>query len=182
MTLDSPQRRVSPRALTGRILAINGAVFVVVGALIGGYVLLTSTSLLALKLLAPIFLGIGLLELLVGLVLWLLPGGQSPASTVANQYYTALEQQDYLMAFQCLDPLMGSPLSEPITQARFSERAQAYDAEHGRVVSYALTGVQANPGQRLYTIKVTRASGTYKTRLHVAKQGYDWKITGFDRF
>ena len=78
---------------------------------------------------------------------------------------------------------MGSPLSEPITQTHFIEKIRAYDAENGRVISYFLSGVQANRRSRLYFLKVTRDSGTsYRNRLRVAKQGGEWKITGFDRF
>lgn len=183
----SQQRSVSPRALVGKVLALNGAIFVGIGALIGGYILFSlsgaaqETVLVTVaKLLAPIFGGVGVLLLLVGLVLWLLPGN-SPASNVVNQYYDALTRQDYSTAFQYLDPFMSTPQGT-LTSAWFTQRAQAYDAENGRVIRYALAGVQANPGKRLYTIKVTRERSTYRTRLRLIKQGYDWKIAGFDRF
>jgi hypothetical protein len=192
MDSTSRRRRVNPRALVGKIMLFNGVVFVAISMLLGGYTLFshmgtTSTGgnsiSMVTGLLALIFAGVGLLEGLVGLVVWLLPGGDSPPANVVNRYYAALENQDYSMAFQYLDPSMGGPLGQMITQAGFIERAQAYDAEHGRITNYSLAGVQANPSKRVFTIKVTRGSGaSYRTQLRLTKQGYDWKIVGFDRF
>lgn len=181
MALDTRQRRVRPTALVGMIFIINSAVFIVVGVLLGAYVLATSTPLLALKLLAPIFLGVGLLELLAGLLLRLLPG-DSPTANVVNQYYAAFANMDYMTAFQYLDPSMKTPQGQPITPDWFVQSAQACDAEQGSVTGYRLSGVQANPGIRRFTIKVTRERGSYKNNLFLQKQGADWKIIGFDRF
>jgi hypothetical protein len=177
--------------LVGKILVFNGAVFVSLSVLLGGYTLFSqigspstqgnSISMVT-GLLAVIFAGGGLLEGLVGLLLRLLPGGDSPPATVVNHYYAALENQEYAAAFEDLDLSMGTPLGQTITQAQFIERAQAYDAEHGRVTNYALAGVRANPSRRMFTIKVTRGSGTYRANLRLAMQGSAWKIVGFDRF
>src|SRR5260370_25281629 len=136
----SRRRRVNPRALVGKILLFNGVVFVGISMLLGGYTLFsqmgtTSTGGNSIStvtgLLALIFAGVGLLEGLVGLVVWLLPGGASPPANVVNHYYAALENQDYSTAFQYLDLSLGGPLGQIITQAGFIERAQACDAEHG---------------------------------------------------
>lgn len=191
MELASRRQRINPRALVGRIFLINGLIFIGISILLGGYVLVSHASAtsthgntveMVLVLLALIFAGVGLLEALVGLLLRLLPGSVSPATSLVNQYLTALENQDYATAFQCLDLYMGSPLGQTITQSEFIERAQAYDAEHGRITGYALAGVQINPSRRVYTIKVTRGSGAYRTRLRLSGQGYNWRIVGFDRF
>ena len=184
------RRRVNPRALVGKILLFNGVVFAGISLLVGGYWLFSHIGTTSTRgnsistvagLLALIFAGVGLLEGLVGLLLWLLPG-DSPPATVVNQYFAALENQDYATALQYLDLSMVAPFGQIITQAEFIERAQAYDAEHGRVTDYALAGVQANPSKRVFTIKVTRWSGAYRTQLRLAKQGDAWKIVGFDRF
>ena len=179
----SRRRRVNPRALVGKILLFNGIVFVGISVLLGGYTLLSQGNSISTVtgLLALIFAGVGLLEGLVGLLLWLLPGGDSAPATVVNQYYTALANQDYAAAFQYLDLSLVGPLGHMITQAEFIERAQAYDAEHGKITNYSLAGVQANPSRRVFTIKVTRWSGAYRTHLRLTKQGYNWKIVGFDR-
>ena len=191
MELASRRQRINPRALVGKILLFNGLIFLVVSALAGGYTLFAQVGATsphgngistATGLLAVIFAGVGVLEALVGLVLWLRPGGASPAATVVNQYYAALANQEYATAFQYLDPFPGGPLSRMLTQAEFIERAQAYDIQHGQITAYSLAGVQANPSQRVYTIKVTRGSGAYRTRLRLTRQGLEWKIVGVDRF
>ena len=118
----------------------------------------------------------------MSLLLWLLPGGDSPSANVVNKYYTALENEDYSTAFHYLDLSMGSSFGQMMTQAEFIKRAQAYDAQHGKVTNYSLAGIKANPSKRLFTIKVTRKGDTYRTQLRLMKQGYNWKIVGFDRF
>lgn len=184
------QRKASPRALTGKILAINGAVFVILAALLAGYILLSlpgraatqgSVLLLVAEILASVFGAVGLALLLVGLLLRVLPG-ESPAASVVNRYYTALENQDYTTAIQCLAPFMSMAQGQSFSPDWFIQAARASDSAQGQVTNYALAGVQANPGKRVYTIKVTRGSGSYRTRLRLEKQGYDWKIAGFDRF
>ncbi len=199
--MDSPSpRTVSPRTLVGKILLMNGVVFIAISLVIGAYTLYSHMSTTSSQpgtistvtgLLALIFAIVGLILGLVGLLLWLLPGSNSPPATVVHQFYTALENQDYTTAFQCLDLFIGTPWGQMMTpddfiekaQVEFINKAQEYDAQNGKITHYSLTGVQANPSRRLYTIRVTRLSrDSYKTRLRLMKQGYNWKIVGFDRF
>jgi len=191
MELASRRQRINPRALVGKIFLFNGIIFIVISALAGGYTLFSQAGAISTHgngistvtgLLALIFAGVGLLEALVGLLLWLLPSGVSPAANVVNLYYAALANQDHATAFQYLDPFLEGPLGHHLTQAEFSERVQAYDTEHGQITGYSLAGVQANPSRRVYTIKVTRGSGAYRTRLRLTRQGFDWKIVSFDSF
>lgn len=182
--MDPASRRgnVSPRALVGKILLFNGGVFLVVSALLGGYTLLAHPAPFMIGLLALIFTGVGLLEGAAGLLVWRFPGGESPTAMVVNRYYGALEAQDYASAYSCLDLTAGGFFGPRLTEAEFAKRAREYDAEHGPITSYGLSGVQANPGSRLFSIKVTRRGATYRARLTLAKQGAGWRITNFDRF
>ena len=133
-------RRASPRSLAGKILAINGAVFLVLGALLAGFILVALAEaasthrgcalLLVVEILAAVFGVVGIALLIVGVVLWRLPG-ESPAASIVNQLYTALERQDYMTAFQHLDPSMRTPQGQMITPAWLSQSAQAYDASRG---------------------------------------------------
>lgn len=190
MATASGQRTLSPRALVGKIFMFIGSLFLLIAVVLGGAGLFLASGatqtpepviVMVVRLLALIFGGVGLLMLLAGLVIWLLPGS-SAVSAIISQYYAALANQDYPAAFQHLDPNMRTPQGTPITPAWFTQRASAYDAEQGPITNYALAGVRANPGKRLYIIKVTRRSGSYRTQLQLEKQGYDWKISGFDRF
>src|SRR5260370_40520544 len=109
-------RRVNPRALVGKILLFNGVVFVGISLLVGGYTLFSQMGTTSTQgnsiwtvtgQLALIFAGVGLVEGVVGLVFWLLPGGDSPPAKVVNHYYAALENQEYSTAFQYLDLSLG---------------------------------------------------------------------------
>lgn len=182
--MDPAPRRgsVNPRALVGKILLFNGGVFLIVSALLGGYTLLARPAASVVGLLALIFAGVGLLECVAGLLVWRFPGGESPTAQVINRYYGALEAQDYAAAYACLDLTGGGFFGPRLTGAEFAKRAREFDAEHGPVTNFGLGGVQANPGSRLFTIKVTRRGGAYRARLTLAQQGAGWKITNFDRF
>ena len=177
-----PRRgNVNPRALVGKILLFNGAIFVVMSALLAVVTLLLKPSLPVTGLLAGIFAGVGLLEGVAGLLVWRFPG-ESATARVVNHYYAALERQDYAAAYQNLDLSLGSFFGEKITAADFAQRAQAFDAEYGPVTNFSLAGVRANPGSRIFLIRVTRRVGPYRTSLTLAQGAGGWKITGFDRF
>lgn len=181
--MDPASRRgnVNPRALVGKILLFNGAIFVVLSALLGAYTLLTQPASPVTGLLALIFAGVGLAEGAAGLLVWILPG-ESATARLVNHYYAALERQDYAAAYQDLDLALGSFFGETITESSFMQRAQAFDAEYGPVTNYRLAGVRANPGSRVFFIAVTRRAGPYRSTLMLAQGPGGWKITSFDRF
>jgi hypothetical protein len=187
MTPASQPKKFGPAALTGKVLALNGAIFIVLAALLGGYILLFQPSTapgrgnafgLVAGILAVVFAGVGLALVVVGLLLWRFAGA-SPSASVVNDFFAAMQKQDYTAAFQCLDANM--QLGQGQTPAHFVESAQTIDAAQGQVTKYALSGVQANRGRRIFTVKVTRLDGSYRTRLYVQQQGAGWKIVGLDR-
>ncbi|HEX9038953.1 MAG TPA: hypothetical protein VF808_18370 [Ktedonobacterales bacterium] len=173
---------ISPRALVGGILFINGAIFWAMAALLAVLALLVQPDASVLRLLALVFVGVGTLEALAGALVRLFPGGDSPTARLVNHYYAALARQDYATAYSDLDLAPGAFGGPTLIEADFARRAREVDAEQGLVTDYALAGVQANPGRRVFTISVTRGSGSYRARLTLARQGAGWKITGFDRF
>ena len=246
MILAFLNKKVSPMALTGGILAFGGAMFVVIGTLIAGSTLIslsgtvsaqgtilsctysggscqptvsfqtlsgklitfrssTSSSTFAPEksvtvryhpndpqdaqidswivngLLSSIFAGIGLVQLLVGLFLFLFARNH-PSADLINHYYLALDNQDYTTAFQHLNPSMKTPQGEPITQAWFIQRAQASDTAKGKVTNHTIRGFRLTSTRGNFTVKVTRGEQSYKVHLHVLKEGDDWKINGFDLF
>jgi hypothetical protein len=177
-----PRRgNVNPRALVGKILLINGVIFWIVSALLAAIAVFIRPAASVLMLLALIFVGVGLLEGAAGLLVWFFPGGESPTSRLVNRFYGALEAQDYAAAYACVDLTAGGFFGPRVTEAEFDKRAREYDAEHGPVTNYGLIGVQANPGSRIFTIRVTRRSAAYRARLTLAQSGAGWKITSFDR-
>lgn len=127
------------------------------------------------------FGGIGLLFLLVGggLLLW---RGDVPSARVVNQFYAAMQNQEYTVAFQYLNPGMKTGQGEPITPEWFIQRARAYDAERGTVTRYTLTGFHLKGATRDFALRITRAGQSYKNHLRVQKLRNEWTIVGFDVF
>ncbi len=184
MTQAPQQKKVNPMALTGKVLAVIGAVELLFGAVVAGVFVLLPLLMprsapgplgLVFGLLAGIFAGIGLVLLLVGVVLRGRPAN-SPSGNVVAAFQAALARQDYQTAFQYL-----AANTQPLTLETFTQRAQEADARLGRVTDYALSGIKTQSGSRYFTMKVTRAGGSYRATLRSQDYGSEWKILGFDR-
>lgn len=112
----------------------------------------------------------------------------SPAANTVNQYYTAMENQDYTTAYQYLDPGMSLTFqgaSQQISQSLFTAAAQAYDAQKGKISSYSITSTNLNSSTSAgstaaITVKVTRNGSSYDVHLQLKQEGSDWKIVSFD--
>lgn len=177
------QRKIDPMGLLGKIFASLGAVLVVVGLLIAALLGLFFPSPgfgFFLAILAGAW-GTGLIFVLVGLTFRLFFRNVRSA-IVVDRYLMSLANQDYLAAFQYLDPGTIERQNEPDAQSWFIRRTQAYDDEQGRISNYTLRAFNLNPLSARYTIKLWRGAGPYTVRLFLLKQGDAWKIAGFDRF
>ena len=112
----------------------------------------------------------------------------SPAVDTVNRYYMAMESQDYATAYQFLDPnisLTFQGASQQISQGLFTQAAQAYDTQKGKVSSYSITSTNLNSSASAgntaaITVNVTRNSGSYDVHLQLKQEGSDWKIVSFD--
>jgi hypothetical protein len=114
---------------------------------------------------------------------------------IADQYYTAIRNQDYAQAYTFLD----AKLTTSLTQEQFSTLARSRDVADGPVSKYTiapdldittiplpgeplpLVTPVGNPSQKV-TVTVMRAHGTsYPVHLQMRRAGKGWKITAFDR-
>jgi hypothetical protein len=106
--------------------------------------------------------------------------------TVANNYYGALQNKDYVGAYQYLQP-QGS--IQGMTQATFTQHAQSADAQYGTVRSYTTGTVSPVTSSNsalsfssfTVAINVVRIHQSYSVFLTLQKSGNDWKIVDFDR-
>ena len=180
--LTSQQRKIDPMGMMGKIFASLGAILVVIGVLIASLLGLFDSREFGFffEILAGVW-GTGLLFLLAGLA-QLLFFRNIRSAVVVDHYLIALVNQDYPAAFQYLDPGIITRQNELDTGTWFTQRAQAYDDEQGRMSNYALRGFSLNPTSARYTIKVRRNAEPYIVHLFLLKRGDTWKITGFDRF
>jgi hypothetical protein len=115
--------------------------------------------------------------------------------TIAEQYYAALRDQDYVRAYQYL----GASLTALLSRERFISLARQHDAEEGPVSSYTyapdlhvttiplageplpLITFTRDPAEHL-TVTVQRAHApSYLVHLLVRRVGKAWKISAFDR-
>jgi len=101
-----------------------------------------------------------------------------PAITV-NQYYSAVEKQDYNTAFSYtnLTVLNGQTL----TQELYTTTAQALDTAKGKVTNFSVGNVTTNNNIATVTVSVTRAgTPTYNVQLQLQQVNGTWKIISFD--
>jgi hypothetical protein len=96
---------------------------------------------------------------------------------VADQYYSAIKNQDYARAYSYL----GSLLKKAFSSGGFALEAQENEAAFGKVshFTYAATA-SGEPETAIMT--VTRTKGRpYPVHLELRQEGGVWKVTAFDR-
>jgi hypothetical protein len=104
---------------------------------------------------------------------------EPPPSQQAQDYYLAISVQDYTNAYSYLEPNMTASDGTALTQAKFTQEAQALDASEGTVTDYTAT---ADPNDATkVTVQVTRSKGkTYTVHLTFQQGDYQWVISSFD--
>jgi hypothetical protein len=106
----------------------------------------------------------------------------SPMTTVDN-YYTAVQSQDYATAYSYLsvDTLSLNGQRTTASESSYEQIATTLDNQRGLVTAYAVTSSNVSGDTATITVHVTRAGGnSYNVTLRLAKIGSDWKITDFD--
>ncbi|WP_052890800.1 DUF4878 domain-containing protein [Thermogemmatispora carboxidivorans] len=106
----------------------------------------------------------------------------SPDSTV-NDYYSAIQQQDYSEAYSYLEAdtltIQGKQISP--TESSFALAAQTIDQGAGTVTNYSITSSSTNGDTATIVVHVTRSSGVaYDVHLQLTKINSEWKITQLD--
>jgi len=132
--------------------------------------------------------GILLLACVGGIVAVVLAVNNSPAKTVSQQYYNAIQSQDYASAYSHLDPtlkLTSQGQSQQINEQLFTQEAQTYDQAKGKVSAFSITGVNISSSSTTgntaeITVNVTRNNKSYDVHLKLQQEGNDWKIVSFD--
>jgi hypothetical protein len=104
---------------------------------------------------------------------------ETPPVQQAQDYYLAISVQDYTNAYSYLAPNMTASDGTALTQAKFTQQAQALDASQGDVTDYTAT---ADPNDSTkVTVQVTRSKGkTYTVHLTFKQGDYQWVINSFD--
>ncbi|HLZ55740.1 MAG TPA: hypothetical protein VKR06_02235 [Ktedonosporobacter sp.] len=135
-----------------------------------------------------IIAGVIILACVGGTIAIVLVVNNSPSKTAAQHYYDAIKSQDYATAFSYLDPTMTLTIQgqqQQITSQTFTQAAQGYDTDKGKVSAYSITGVNLNSSTSTgntadITVQVTRNGAPYDVHLRLQQQGNDWKIVSFD--
>jgi NTF2-like N-terminal transpeptidase domain len=100
---------------------------------------------------------------------------------VANQYYSAVEKQDYTTAYSYLSTNLIAQNNQPLTQELYTTAAQTLDAVKGKVTNYNVKNVTTNNTTTSLTVTVTRANApSYDVQLQLEQVNGTWKITKFD--
>jgi hypothetical protein len=116
-------------------------------------------------------------SVLVALCIGFAVSTYSGQTIAADQYYSAIKDQDYARAYSYL----GSDLKGRLGQESFTQTAQQRDLAEGKVFRFAFANVPKSDPTSI-TITVTRAHGTsYTVHLGLRQEGGTWKITAFDR-
>ncbi len=100
---------------------------------------------------------------------------------VANQYYSAVEKQDYTTAYSYLNTNLIAQNNQPLTQELYTTAAQTLDTAKGTVSNYSVGNISVNNNTASVTVSVTRGSTpAYDVQLQLQQVNGTWKITRFD--
>ena len=105
-----------------------------------------------------------------------------PAYTV-NQYYNAVEKQDYTTAFSYISTNSTVLNGQISTQDLYTSAAQAVDAAKGKVTSFSIGNISLtnNNNTAIVTVTVTRSSTpAYVVHLQLQQVNGSWKIVSLD--
>lgn len=101
-------------------------------------------------------------------------------TTVANSYYSAIQNQDYAKAYSYLDSNMQTLSGQTLTQDLYTTTATAKDTTDGTVTGFTQTGYTTNNGTANITMSVTRNGLTYDVHLQLQQTNNNWVITSYD--
>jgi hypothetical protein len=101
------------------------------------------------------------------------------ASLTVDEYYQAIQQQDYSLAYLQLGS-QATIAGQQVTQSTFTQLAQTADNQKGQVTSFQATPDPNDPTH--FSVSVTRNSGTYTVHLMLTPLGSSsvWEITQAD--
>lgn len=104
---------------------------------------------------------------------------ESSPSQQAEDYYLAISVQDYSNAYNYLAPHMTTTDGKALTQALFTQQAEALDQSEGQVSTYNAT---ADPNDKTkVTVQVSREGGkSYTVHLTFVQGNDQWVISSFD--
>jgi flagellar basal body-associated protein FliL len=111
----------------------------------------------------------------------------SPAKVAVQNYYNAVEAQNYAQAYSYLDiqTLSFNGQQQTASQGLYTQVAQAIDQANGKVTAYTITGINLNSSTSTgntatITVNVTRGGKTQEVHVQLQQEGNDWKIVGID--
>lgn len=107
---------------------------------------------------------------------------------VVNQYYSAVEKQDYSTAYSYLAPNRITTNGQAVTQESYTSAAQALDTTKGNVTNYSIGNISYNfdindhnTETASVTVTVTRANGSsYDVHLKLQQVNVSWIIISSD--
>ncbi len=106
----------------------------------------------------------------------------APALTV-NQYYSAVEKQDYNTAYSYIGTNLTAQNGQALTQTLYTTAAQALDTLKGNVTNFSVGSfsLSNNNNTASVTVSVTRGSTPpYDVHLQLQQVNGSWKITSYD--
>jgi len=99
---------------------------------------------------------------------------------VVNQYYSAVQKQDYNTAYSYIDQNLTASNNEPLTQQVYTVAAQLLDTTKGKVSNFSVGNVSVTNNTASVTVSVTRGSTAYDVHLQLQQVNGSWKITSYD--
>ena len=101
---------------------------------------------------------------------------------VVNDYYNAVEKQDYSTAYMYIGTNLTASNGQALTQELYTTAAKALDTVKGPVTKYTFgNNISVTNNTASVTVSVTRGSApAYDVKLQLQQVNGSWKITSYD--
>jgi hypothetical protein len=101
---------------------------------------------------------------------------------VVNDYYNAVEKQDYSKAYSYISTNLTASNGQALTQELYATAAKALDTVKGPVTKYTFgNNISVTNNTASVTVSVTRGSApAYDVKLQLQQVNGSWKITSYD--
>ncbi len=99
---------------------------------------------------------------------------------VVNQYYGAVQKQDYNTAYSYIDQNLTASNGQPLTQQVYTVAAQLLDTTKGKVSNFSVGNISVTNNTASVTVSVTRGSTAYDVHLQLQQVNGSWKISSYD--
>jgi hypothetical protein len=125
-----------------------------------------------------VIVGIVIIGAVTTTLFFVLTSPTRAVNQVVQNYYTAVEQQEYTTAFTSLDSSFLTSTGQQVTLSRaaYIQTSRTADRTDGKVTAYTITTTSIASGTATVAVEVTRSGTVRQVEVQLQQVGSTWEI------